>query len=198
MSTSQTVGNLQDELIRIKANHGTAIRRTASRVVLGSSVIRVFEPGTKPKLQAALDRIDVDRLHGVRSQGAFKEWFARELGRVARVMKATNRRNSRVNPGYKWGHGTKVLCLWVRDIVLNSRYFPDATMELLSPWLYAPVDSVVIKRLRELGVRLPFRAIKEIDTARRFFAVQDTLAEAAKAAGVPRIWFDDNWGDRQA
>lgn len=38
--------------------------------------------------------------------------------------------------------------------------------------------------------------IKEIDSAEKFFGVQDSLGEAAKKARVPRIWFDDIWGMR--
>jgi len=44
---------------------------------------------------------------------------------------------------------------------------------------------------------LPFKAIKEIDTTEKFYDVQELLGEAAAKVGVPRVWFDDNWGDRQ-
>ena len=197
MSTPRDDRKLREEFRRIKEHHLLALRRTASRVVLGSSVIRVFVPDTKPKLQDALDAIDVDALGSIRTQEQYREWFERFLSRLARVINKTNHNNPRVQPGYKWGHGTKILCLWVRDIVLNSRYFNDQQVERISPWLYAPIDSVVIRRLCETGLRPPFRAIKQIDSPEKFYEVQDALKFSADHAGVPRIWFDDNWGDRQ-
>ena len=60
-----------------------------------------------------------------------------------------------------------------------------------------PVDGVVIERLRELGARQPFTKINEIDTREKFYGVQEALASAALAHNIPRVWFDDNWGDRQ-
>ena len=60
------------------------------------------------------------------SQHQFHAWFYKELNGLARVIKATNPRNPRIHPGKKWGHGTKIMALYVRDIVLVSRYFYDS------------------------------------------------------------------------
>jgi hypothetical protein len=54
-----------------------------------------------------------------------------------------------------------------------------------------------MKRMRELGERPGVYQISGIDSSRRFWHVQDTLGAAASRAGVPRVWFDDNWGDRE-
>jgi hypothetical protein len=54
----------------------------------------------------------------------------------------------------------------------------------------------VIRRLRKLGYAPPFRSIKEIDSSGKFYDVQNALGEAARSIGVPRVWFDDNWGQR--
>jgi hypothetical protein len=78
-----------------------------------------------------------------------------------------------------------------------SRYFTDADAARISPWLYSPIDRVVIDRLRKLHGLLPFRQIKGINTPEKFYLVQDLLGQAAAKVGVPRVWFDDNWGDRQ-
>jgi hypothetical protein len=48
-----------------------------------------------------------------------------------------------------------------------------------------------------LKMRLPFKRIREIDTAKKFYDVQTALGAAAREAGVPRVWFDDNWSDRE-
>jgi hypothetical protein len=119
-----------------------------------------------------------------------------DLSSLARVISKTNRGNNRVYPGYKWGHGTKILCLFLRDTVLHSRYFPDGKAERLRYYLYAPVDNIVIRKLRELVYAPPFRQIKGIDSSKKFYDLQDALGKASSQVGVPRIWFDDIWGER--
>jgi hypothetical protein len=146
---------------------------------------------------AALGRVQIDLLARLTSEGQFTAWYEKELRRIAAAIRRKNKRNHRIHPGYKWGHATKVLNLFVREIVLQSRYFTDRQTVRLSRWLYTPVDSVVIRRLREMGLRPQFRNIKSIDTSRKFYAVQQWLRKAAKPVGVPAVWFDDNWGDRQ-
>lgn len=188
---------LEREFERIKLDHHEALKATAARVVLGSSVIRVFEKGTKKKLMTVLARIRIDGLYKVRNQQQFKLWFEKELNKVAVAVRKTNRANCRIYPGYKWGHSTKVLTLYIREMVLKSRHFNDNQVKRISSWLYIPIDSIAIKRLRKLGVKLPFNNIKEICTSKMFYGTQDILAKAAIKANVPRIWFDDNWGDRQ-
>ena len=73
----------------------------------------------------------------------------------------------------------------------------DAEAARISPWLYSPIDHVVINRLWKLHGPLPFWQIKGIDTPDKFYLVQDLLGQAAAKVGVSRVWFDDNWGDRQ-
>ena len=188
---------LEREFERIKLNHHDALKATAARVVLGSSVIRVFEKGTKKKLMTVLSRIKVAKLSKIRNQGEFKLWFEKELNKVAVTVRKTNRANRRIYPGYKWGHSTKILTLYIREMVLKSRFFDDNQVKHITNWLYIPIDSIAIKRLRKLGVKLPFNNIKEISTAKMFYGTQEILAKAATKTNVPRIWFDDNWGDRQ-
>jgi len=53
-----------------------------------------------------------------------------------------------------------------------------------------------MKRLRELGEKPAVFKISGIDSPERFWRIQDLLGAAAARVGVPRVWFDDNWGDR--
>lgn len=188
---------LEKEFERIKYSHRKALETTAARVVLGPSVIRVFEKGTKKRLMPVLAKVRIDELYNVMNQQQFKLWFEKELNRIAAAVRETNRDNHRINPGHKWGHSTKILTLYIREMVLKSRYFNDTQVKRISSWLYIPIDSIAIKRLRKLGVKLPFNNIKELRTSKIFYDTQDILAKAAAKANVPRIWFDDNWGDRQ-
>lgn len=189
--------NLHNEFKRIKKNHRRAIRIGAARGVPGPSVMRVYNKGTKEALFSVLCEIDIDELVKISGQEEFKQWFEKELSKLTKVIKSHNTKNFRINPGLKWGHATKILNLYVRAIVLNSRYFSDAQVKRIREWLYIPIDSVVIKRLNSVGISLPFKQIRQIDKAEKFYSVQEKLGEVAQEIGVPRVWFDDNWGNRQ-
>jgi hypothetical protein len=101
--------------------------------------------------------------------------------------------NPRVQPGLRWGHATKLLSLTVAGIVVGSRFFSDAEVDRIQPWLYCPIDSRIIQRLKDLGYAPPFERIKEIDSAEKFYSTQELLGASARQVGVPRILFDDNW-----
>jgi hypothetical protein len=188
---------LNAEFERIKQMHGEATRKTAARGVLGPSVVRVFSKGTREALLHLLPKIEVDTLPAMRSQEEYSAWFDSTLNRVARKIDSHNSSNTRIRPGLKWGHASKVTSLYVRDLVLKSRYFSDADAKKIARFLHVPIDGVVIDRLGALGVPPPFKLIKEIDTRKKFYAVQSSLDAAARAHKIPRVWFDDNWGDRQ-
>jgi hypothetical protein len=189
---------LAHEYRRIAAAHHTATRWFTARSCIPASVTRVFAAGTKVVLVPLLAHIPVDELPGLADQGAYRRWFTQQLDVVADGILSRNPPTTKpgIHPGYKWGHATKVLALYVRDLVLFSRYFPDEDVRRIEPWLYCPVDSVVMKRLRELGEHPGANQISGIDSAQRFWRIQDLLGAAADPAGTPRVWFDDNWGDR--
>lgn len=189
--------NLVEEFQRIKQDHSKAVCHRAARVVLGPSVVRVYRKGSNKRLFQILTSIPVDELAEVKTPEEFNIWFEVQLEGLATTIDELNQGNNRIYPGYKWGHATKVLTLYLREIVLNSRYFKDAEMERLAALLYIPIDDISMKRLKRLGHRLTFSAINQIDTPEKFYGVQAALGEAATQVGVPRIWFDDNWGDRQ-
>jgi len=187
---------LDAEFRRLREGHPAATRARVAALVLGPSVIRVFRAGTKPHLRDALERLPIDDLASMK-RGEFPRWYERQLSKIARSVARLNGDNTRVLPGLKWGHSAKVLSLYLRDMVFHTRYFTDAEVERIGPWLPVPVDGIVIQRLTKLGLRLPFKAIREIDSARKSNEVQSILAAAAGRAGVPCVWFDDNWAQRQ-
>ena len=188
---------LLEEFRRIKTAHRKVIKSTLARSVTGPSVKRVYKPGTREALFPVLARIDVDRLAGIRSQQAFDRWYNSQLRRVAAAIERGNHGNGRILPGAKWGHATKILSIFVRDLVLRSDYFSRKNAQRIARYLHAPIDSIVMQRLRKLGIPLRFSKIKEINSATKFYRVQQMLSDAAGEVGVPRVWFDDNWGDRQ-
>lgn len=188
---------LDEEFSRIKNSHREALKKTASRTVLGPSVMRVYSTGTRHALMPVLARIDIEVLATIPHQEAFSGWFDHHVDRLAQAIRRSNPNNNRISPGTKWGHATKILALFIRDLVLRSRYFSDQQARRITPFLHAPIDSIVIRRLKKLGVPLAFSRIKDIDSRAKFYDVQKQLSSAAKRAGIPRVWFDDNWGDRQ-
>lgn len=191
------MNQLAKEFLRIKVRHRDAMLARVARGVLGPSVVRVFMAGTKPGLAKALEGVPVDELPKVVRSGTFDDWYEGQLERVASEIRVRNADNPRVLPGLKWGHAAKVLSLFLRDVVENARYFSDRDARTIGRVLHVPVDGIVIERMRSLEVTVPCRQIKAIDTRDLFWQFQKELEAAAKVAGVPRIWFDDNWADRQ-
>lgn len=184
---------LEHEYRDLKGKHLRAMRRNAARAVLSPSVIRVFEPETSKDIVPVLSRIRIEKLLALADQEAYSVWFDEQVRKVANRLRRRNAHNARVNPGIQWGHATKIVSLFAREIVERSRAFSDRDASRMAHWLYVPVDSVVMGRLQKLGVRLEFTRIKEIDTRDKFYRVQNLLGQAAHAVGVPRVWFDDNW-----
>ena len=187
---------LVDEYKRIKKNHLEAERHFFARINLPSSVIRVFNEGTKRYIHDVLLELDIKSLGHIRNQSEFKSYFEEQLELLSHIIYKTNKNNNRIMPGYKWGHSTKILCLYLRDFVIHSRQFNESTSNCLSYLLYTPIDNIIMKKLRQVGYKVPFKSIKEIDTPSKFYDVQEALYEASSIVRVPRVWFDDNWGQR--
>jgi hypothetical protein len=189
--------NLIEEYVRLKKNHRKAIRTRLARITIGASVGRVFKEKTKKQIWPILKKIPVDEILRLKHEQSYKEWFKRQLRILAHQIGRTNKGNTRIFPGYKWGHATKILSLYLHDIVMHGEYFQQNDRERVKYWLYCPIDGLVMKSLKKCGVPLGFTKIKDIDTEGKFFDVQDLLKEAAQEAGAPRIYFDDNWADRE-
>ncbi|MFA5424740.1 MAG: hypothetical protein WC374_12880 [Phycisphaerae bacterium] len=187
---------LEEEYVRLKENHRKAIQVRLARITIGPSIGRVLRRKTKDHIWPILTKIPVDEIVLLNNEQTFKDWFKKQLVILARKIDETNGGNDRIYPGYKWGHATKILCLYLNDIVMHGEYFSQEDRERIKYWLYCPVDSQVMKSLKRCGVHLPFTRIKDIDTEKKFFNVQDMLKEAADRTKVPRIYFDDNWADR--
>lgn len=191
-----TKDQLRDEFRRIHSEHRDAFKYRVAREVLGPSVIRVFAANTKPGLGRALVKLPVEELPQI-GKRKFRSWYEIQLNKVAKQVRVLNSNNSRLLPGLKWGHSNKVLSLYLRDMVLHTRYFTETQASRIVDLLYVPIDGIIIQRLAKLGVKLPFRKIREIDSSEKFYEVQDLLQNAAAKVGVPRVWFDDNWADHQ-
>jgi hypothetical protein len=195
-SNMQNDNRLRKEYLDIGKKHRISLLKISARSVLGSSVIRVFKGESKGRLLKYLVSIDLENLWRLKDEAAYKSWFENHLSKLAQEIKKSNTHNTKIYPGYKWGHATKILNLYIREVVEYKRYFNESKASKIRKWLYVPIDSQVMNMLCKLGHTLPFKKIKDIDTAKKFYDVQDFLGRAASAANVPRIWFDDVWVDR--
>lgn len=151
--------DLLKEYQRIKKDHKKAIQIRAARVVIGPSVGRVFVPGSTKKIWPVLRDMDLNGLAGINTQEKYKKWFEGKLKDFAKIIRETNPNNTKIHPGYKWGHATKILCLFLNDMVVHRDYFDAKTANRLIYFLYAPIDGIVIKRLKKLGIRPDFSLI---------------------------------------
>jgi len=187
------VTKLADKLAKFKSVERQSIIHRTAKVTLGASVVRPFLPKTKKDLTKALRKISIDQLKACRNQEEFDQFFVDNLAIVDRALKKRNSKNGRMGRGRKWGHGTKVLCLYLRGIVMHTRYFNDRTAKRLSHFLYVPIDRIVLKQLKKWGVPLQQTGIRDIETEEQFREIQAWLTTAAKMARAPRILFDDIW-----
>jgi hypothetical protein len=200
------VMSLEEEFKRIKENHRKAIRTRVARVCFSGSTGRVFESRTSNKIEdrtstkikKVLLNIDIDHLLNIKSQEHFKRWFETNLDSVFNAIPEKTSHGNTISIGARrWGYATKILNLYLRDMFENCRYFTYEQAERVIKFLYVPFDRIVMGKLQDSGVPLPFSQINEIDTPEKFYSVQNLLEEGAQKAGVPRVWFDDNWGDRK-
>ena len=194
MNTNKIV--LPPELVvefrRLETRHNSnlVVERTAF-VALGPSLIRAFKKGTKRDVIPALLKIDLNRFAKCKSREEFRPFFEDELKKVYHALALKPENIEKHGNGLKWGHATKILCIYLRDLVLYSRYFDEETAKRLESLLYNPIDRVVMDRLRDLGVDPGASGIKDIDTADKFWRLQRILDEAAKLANTIQIRFDD-------
>jgi hypothetical protein len=194
-SSMTRVDLITEELLRRHHRAHEAQRHWCARNATGPSVIRVFAKGTKTALMDALLRLPVHEIERLDGRAEFERWYEHQLRQVAGSIRKSNPDNQRIRPGIKWGHAAKILSIYLRGLVLHSRYFPDRVVRRVRPWLFVPVDSYTIKNLRSCRVVPPFDRIKDIATREHFYFVQDLLAKRC-GRGVARIVFDDSWADR--
>ena len=109
-----------------------------ARTVLGPSVTRVFVAGTIKDVRPLLEELPLRDVTGLRNESGYKAWFDAKARLVANRLRIRNANNPRVNPGLRWGHATKILALFMREMILNSRLFSDAEAERIAPRLYTP------------------------------------------------------------
>jgi hypothetical protein len=158
---------------------------------LGASVIRVFRKGTKQDILNAVQQIDFARFDRASTQRQYFGAFKAALDLVARSLRKRNSRNTKVNPGLKWGHAAKILNIVIRDLTFVGQ-FDEAQVDRLEKFLYCPIDRVILKSLRDRGYgKYLDNGIKDIDSETKFHEVQAIIDVNARRVKIPRVWWDD-------
>ncbi|MGA2150769.1 MAG: hypothetical protein ABSG44_09825 [Thermodesulfobacteriota bacterium] len=169
-----------------------AIRRTGL-VTLDASLIRVFEEKTKDDILSVLVSVPIEDLRKISNESEFKTFYKQQLDRIENAVLRKNARNEKLGKGLKWGHCTKILSIFVREIVLRSRICSNKEVKRLVPLLYVPLDSKVLGKLRGCGLSEVPNRIKDLSTAKQFWNLQELVRKAAKQAGTSAIYLDDVW-----
>lgn len=190
---NDAIGRLAQRYLDLAKTDRNATVLRVAKIVTGASVVRVFDKGTARRLVDALVLLDLEKFAQCKTDEEFDKFFFLSLDQIDEAIDKRSRRNDLLGEGRKWGHASKVLCLFLRDLVLYSRYFRDDEVRRLQNLLYMPLDSVVMKHLRSCGVSIKARQIKDISSCDEFQEIQRIFTVAAKHANVPRILFDNVW-----
>jgi hypothetical protein len=165
-----------------------------TRASLPSSVIRVFQPTTKDVVVwAAVDPPGGWPSRASRTSRHFRHWFVPSLDKVANCVLALNPSEVKpgIHPGNNRGHSTKILALFVRDIVLFSRYFSNTEVETIVPCLYCPVNRVVVDRLRRPGERPGRQPPSKSRPRSRTGGSKTGWARWPRPSASHGVWFDE-------
>jgi len=198
MTLNNTYPKLVEKFRELSQKRKHAIQERQARLTLGPSVIRVFAKGTNDMVRPLLERIELDDLTKLDGQAEYKRWFEKNLHRIAKKILVLNNKIDRpgIHPGYKWGHSSKIMNSFIEGIVRQSRYFTDSEAKRIESWLYVPLDSVVMRELRDCGVATP-KTVNGIASGSQFYGLQEKMGRAAACAGVSRILFDDVWASNR-
>ena len=173
-------------------NYKNAVKTRVSKIILGSSVIRVFKEGSKVNLFTCLEKIDVNHLLTIQSQKEYDSWHLSNINKIYNCLKQEQSNIDRLSEeGLKWGHATKIFNLFIGHLVTMSPYF-DKTKdyERIKFYLHVPLDSKVFEVLRDCLIEDVPKNIKQV-TQKAYKNIQSLLRNAAEIYTIPVLYFDE-------
>jgi len=184
-----------NEIFANLSNVGTYKDWTKERtikVVLGSSVIKVFVEKTKPILAEKLKEVDVNAILNFQKQDEYDNWHDSETGKIYEALKSKADNIARINSneGLKYGHGTKILNLFVGHLVFYSQYFTREEVEKVKYFLHVPLDSKVFKVLKKCHIENVPEWIKDV-TRDVYKDIQEEIRDTARKFNLPPLFFDE-------
>lgn len=184
--------SLNDVFLYLKRedNYKIAVKRRVCKIILGSSVIRVFEENTKTDLINCLTEIDVSGLYTITSQKVYDAWHSAQTNFVYNALSKKNKDRFEDLAGLKWGHATKIFNLYIGHLIFYSPYFAETKyIKRLYNYVHVPLDSKVFEVLRAAGMKAPER-IKNM-TKDQYYEIQDQFRKSAKQHSVPPLFIDE-------
>jgi hypothetical protein len=195
---------LESEFKKIHDDHRKMVPLRSAKVVLGSSVIRALPKKTKEKLENKLAELTATDLKKW-TEYSFKTNFVKKVKEIKKMIpkeRKVMKRNKRIRCKQKVNkdaHASKILALYCRELLMESLAANIINYKIYSrieKLLFCPVDSKVIKKLREFKEgkqRLKNTISMKTMDKNSFEEIQDWLAIGAERTLTPRIWFDDVW-----
>ena len=167
-------------------------KQRIGKIVLGSSVIRVFVKGTKDALLKCLHKIPVERALYLHTQAEYDRWHYHQVKKVYNCLRYQRGNISRIgnNTGLEFGHATKIVNLFIGHLVFYSPYFKKKDTITISTFLHVPLDRKVFDALRACNVEGVPPSIKKVDKT-TYYRLQDEIRQHAKAHKLPPLYFDE-------
>src|SRR5688572_7715832 len=168
------------------------VKKRICKIVLGSSVIRVFVEGTKYSLLKCLDNIPIDEVIKIQSQTAYDKWHYKQVNKVYICLKSQRGNTKRIDndEGLKFGHATKIVNLFIGHLIFYSPYFKKKHTKCVYNFLHVPLDSKVFDALRVCSEQQVPSTIKEV-TKETYYSIQEEIRQHAVAYKIPPLCFDD-------
>jgi hypothetical protein len=162
-----------------------------AKIILGSSVIRVFVKGSKTTLLTCLSTMDLKPLQKIQTQKEFDNWHLRQVDIIYRLLKNKKNVKRLSTDGLKWGHSSKVINLFIGHLVFYSSYFnASKRLEKLKFFLHVPLDKKVFDALRLCNIPHVPSSIKLL-TKKIYYELQHVIYEEAHKNKLPALYFDE-------
>ena len=196
MKSERFQKTLENKFENLDKDRDKHIREKVARLVFGASIVRVFKPGMKEKLIPKLAKIKIEDLKKRKQERIFKKWFQKESRKIAKIIKGDKKKRINV-----YAHAPKILALYCRALFNeNCKALSKQEYKRIEKLLFVPIDSYVIRALRNLegyGKIKGLKNIKSMADFKRgtFMNIQEILKGASQKTRIPRIVFDYVWGE---
>lgn len=166
-------------------------KKRVAKIILPTSVIRVFDAGTKPVIFDCLQKIKVDELPALVTKDEFDRWHKTQLGKVSKSISGFGNNLARIGEdGIYYGYAAKILNLFLGHLVFFSRYFSITAIEKVRHFLHVPFDKKIFAALKACNMLDVPESIKSLDET-SYYHLQEEIREAAGKRSVPPLYFDD-------
>ena len=178
--------------LKDESRYRECIKFRVVKIILASSIIRVFTAGSKPLIRECLNKMEVDIILELQNQGEYDLWLKHRLNKIYNSL-AKDPKNVRklTSEGLKWGHCAKIFNLFIGHLLYYSPYFKERKgIKTVQHFLHMPLDKKVFIALRSCSVSHVPKSIKSIDK-KSYQRIQGILREEGINHKIPPLYFDE-------